>query len=102
MATTLVHRFKGLGLLLQKAGPYLLIEILLPGGSLFALLLFLYRKRQQSGAEMPRLIVVLARAVGTMREKIVFAARLYGITSLWRGREPEHDGLEALAIAPPV
>jgi hypothetical protein len=102
MATTLVHRFKGLGLILQKAGPYLLIEILLPGGSLFALLLFLYRRRQQSGAEMPWLIVVLARAAGTMREKIVFAARLYGIASLWRGREPERDGLEALAIAPTV
>ena len=102
MATTLVHRFKGLGLLLQRAGPYLLIEILLPGGSLFALLLFLYRKRQQSGAEMPRSIVVLARAVGTVREKIVFAARLYGIASLWRGRESARDGLEVLAIAPPA
>lgn len=28
----------------QKAGPYLLLEILLPGGTLFALLLFLYRR----------------------------------------------------------
>jgi hypothetical protein len=27
----------------QKFGPYVLIEILLPGGSLLALLLFLYR-----------------------------------------------------------
>lgn len=28
---------------LRKAGPYLLLELLLPGGTLFALLLFLYR-----------------------------------------------------------
>jgi len=28
----------------QKLGPYLLLEILLPGGTLFALLLFLYRR----------------------------------------------------------
>jgi hypothetical protein len=29
----------------QKLGPYLLLEILLPGGTLFALLLLLYRTR---------------------------------------------------------
>ena len=29
----------------RKAGPYLLLEILLPGGSLWAFLLFLYRRR---------------------------------------------------------
>jgi hypothetical protein len=33
-----------LGRLLQKSGPYLLLELLLPGGTLFALLLFLYRR----------------------------------------------------------
>ena len=31
--------------IVQKLGPYLMLEILLPGGSLFALLLFLYRRR---------------------------------------------------------
>jgi hypothetical protein len=30
--------------LLQRAGPYLLVEIILPGGTLIALLLFLYRR----------------------------------------------------------
>lgn len=29
----------------QRAGPYLLLEILMPGGTLLALLLFLYRHR---------------------------------------------------------
>jgi hypothetical protein len=30
----------------EKAGPYLLLEIFLPGGTLLALLLFLYRRRK--------------------------------------------------------
>ena len=29
----------------QKLGPYLILEILMPGGTLLALLLFLYRRR---------------------------------------------------------
>jgi hypothetical protein len=29
----------------QQVGPYLALEILLPGGTIFALLLFLYRRR---------------------------------------------------------
>ncbi len=30
----------------QKLGPYLMLELLLPGGTLFALLLFLYQRRK--------------------------------------------------------
>lgn len=30
----------------QRIGPYLLVELVLPGGTLLALLLFLYRRRQ--------------------------------------------------------
>ena len=30
----------------QKAGPYLMVEMLLPGGTLLALLLFLYQRRK--------------------------------------------------------
>jgi hypothetical protein len=30
----------------QKLGPYVLLEMLLPGGTIFALLLFLYRRRK--------------------------------------------------------
>lgn len=39
--------------LMQKLGPYLLLEIVLPGGTLCALLLFLYRRWRQ-GSETPR------------------------------------------------
>jgi hypothetical protein len=34
---------------LHRAGPYLLVEILLPGGTLLALTLFLYRRKIFSG-----------------------------------------------------
>jgi hypothetical protein len=40
---TVVERLNALRLLVQKLGPYLMVEILMPGGSLLALFLFLYR-----------------------------------------------------------
>jgi len=100
METTVVRSIKLFGALLQKAGPYLLLEILLPGGTLFALLLLLYRRRQQQGSELPRVIFVMARVIDRATAKVVYVARLYGISSVWRGRARERDGLEALAIAP--
>jgi hypothetical protein len=33
---------------LRNAGPYLLVELLLPGGTLMALLLYLYRNRRSA------------------------------------------------------
>ena len=43
---------KGVGLLREFAeqlGPYVMLEVLLPGGTLIALLLFLYRRRKAAG-----------------------------------------------------
>jgi hypothetical protein len=37
----------------RRLGPYVLVEMLLPGGTLFALLLFLYRRRP-AFSRMPR------------------------------------------------
>ncbi len=34
--------------LLPRMGPYILVELVLPGGTLLALLLYLYRRRQSS------------------------------------------------------
>jgi hypothetical protein len=96
METIIVRNFKIFGAMLQKAGPYLLLEILLPGGTLFALLLFLYR-RQRDGAELPRAIFIVTRVIDNVRRKIIWAGHFYGIASLWRGRARERDGLEALA-----
>jgi hypothetical protein len=34
----------------QRLGPYVMLELLLPGGTLIALLLFLYRRRKAAVA----------------------------------------------------
>lgn len=36
-----------------KLGPYVLMELLLPGGTMFALLLFLYRRRKSNAGSPP-------------------------------------------------
>jgi hypothetical protein len=41
-------------LALRKLGPYALLEVLLPGGTVLALLLYLYRRRCDRRAEYPR------------------------------------------------
>ena len=103
MGTIVVQNLKVFRNVLEKAGPYLLLELLLPGGSFFALVLFLYRQRQQVGAtHLPRASAVVARAIGKVREKLVSFVQPDGIASLWRGRHRERDGLEALAMAPVV
>ena len=57
----------------HKAGPYLLLEMLLPGGTLFALLLFLYRRRKPGrvgGAE--RAVAMAMRApAGIFEQRIL-------------------------------
>lgn len=54
----------------QKAGPYLLLEMLLPGGTLLALLLFLYRSRK-SGIDggSPRAVAVAMRTLANVFEQ---------------------------------
>ncbi len=67
MAATAAWSFRVFGNLVQKAGPYLLLEVLLPGGTVFALLLFLCQRRLQSGAANgTRVSVLFARAVAKM------------------------------------
>ena len=98
MGTIAARSFRVFGNLAQKAGPYLLLEILLPGGTLFALLFFLYRRGQQPGATAaPR--DVLARWITILRSGVIIA-QLSDIASAWRGRHRERDGLEALAMMP--
>ena len=41
--------------LARKAGPYVMLEMLLPGGTLLALLLFMYRRRELLGRSARRL-----------------------------------------------
>lgn len=52
----------------RKLGPYVALEILMPGGTLLALLLFLYRRRN-GGAEVGTVALraALGRAVDELR-----------------------------------
>ena len=48
----------------RKLGPYLLLELLMPGGTLFALFLFLYQSKKLSfGAVAPRAAIAVTRAL---------------------------------------
>ena len=52
---------------LRRLGPYLVLEILLPGGTLLALLLFLYRRRKlDSRSDAPRTVAAMTRALAGM------------------------------------
>jgi len=52
----LIGQFDPLYRSCTKLGPYVLLELLLPGGTLFALLLFLYQRRKLNGASLSTLI----------------------------------------------
>ena len=57
----------------QNWGPYLMLEILLPGGTLLALLLFLYRRRKlNTRSEAPRSAIALPRALVNIGEQCNF------------------------------
>jgi hypothetical protein len=36
----------------RRLGPYVMLEVLMPGGTMLALLLFLYRRWQSAGAKV--------------------------------------------------
>ena len=65
----------------RAAGPYLLLELLLPGGTLFALLLFLYRQRlRKSRAAYPlRVPVVAASTMAGARPLALLPHGVYSI-----------------------
>ncbi|MGH7187365.1 MAG: hypothetical protein ACREIB_13945 [Pseudomonadota bacterium] len=51
----------------RQLGPYLMLEILLPGGTLMALLLFIYRRRKRGLADVAsRAFVGLTRALASV------------------------------------
>jgi hypothetical protein len=57
----------------QKAGPYLMLEMLLPGGTLLALLLFLYRRGGPDiGGGAKRAIVGAMRTLASISTRNVF------------------------------
>jgi hypothetical protein len=54
----------------RKLGPYLLLEILMPGGTFLALLLFLYRRnRLPAGTNEPQTASTLPLVLGRIAEQ---------------------------------
>ena len=67
----LMRKLQTLAWVLRKMGPYVALEILLPGGTLLALLLFLYRRRNAPAD--PRMLAVKAavlRVVEDIRQRV--------------------------------
>jgi len=94
VGTATVRSFRFFGVLVEKAGPYLLLELLLPGGTLFALLLYLYRRQRPADAGARS---GLTRWSGRLLCRVI-ATHFPDIASAWRGRHRQRDGLEALAF----
>ncbi len=55
-----IRSFNRAGAFLRKSAPYLLLEILLPGGTLFALMLLIYQQRHLLATEKPQPLHVVA------------------------------------------
>ena len=70
---------RGLGILrrlVQTAGPYLMLELLLPGGTLLALLLFLYQRRRLGiGNIMPGTAIATMRTLPRRMGQGIFVPR---------------------------
>ena len=82
-----LHRLRAANELFHRAGPYVLLEILLPGGTLFALLYFLYRRAQARG-----------RAPGPFAAWIVLQLEDALHLRIAGTRRAPHDGLEPLGF----
>jgi hypothetical protein len=97
---TFAKTLKSAAELVQRAGPYLLLEILLPGGTLFALLLFVYRNRVASGRSVPFQPGVVKQALANARNAIVFV-QPFDIGAVANvDAANDSDGLGPLAMMP--
>jgi len=81
---------------LQRTGPYVLLELLLPGGTLFALLLYLYR-RQAIGCTPVAAPSFAGRLLGKIRALDMVLPTFRLASAHVRGCA--RDGLEPLAMA---
>jgi hypothetical protein len=98
MATTAMHRLHDALRVLRNLGPYLLIEILLPGGTLLALLLYASRNGRLFREDAPALATVLTLASALAHP--MARGLSSGVFHLPGGNPAQRDGLEPLAMAP--
>ena len=72
----------------RKLGPYVLLEILLPGGTLFALLLFAYRNpelvRRYANRARGAVVRTVSEAQAAVADRASQAASLSGIETAVR------------------
>jgi hypothetical protein len=102
MATNFARHLRMLGDLAQKAGPYLLIEIILPGGTLVALILFLYRRGDLAtvAACIEWMRLAGDRVAARMRVAVLYLLPDAVVAMLRAGSRRRRDGLEPLAMGP--
>ena len=90
-----------IGQALQRAGPYVLIEILLPGGTLLALLLFLYRLGPaRVSTEAQRIAGTTVRAMSTTLARSSMRVQAYSAGWVGPAAQDGRDGLEPLGFTP--
>ena len=93
MGEYVLQRMRDANGLVQRAGPYVLIELLLPGGTLLALLLYLCRRNGTgagSAAHSSGRRWLCARLESALDLGVAGASSSSG----------ERDGLEPLGLAP--
>ncbi len=102
MGTTIARYLKTAGAAVQKAGPYMLIEIILPGGTLIALLLFLYRRGDWKAVSstMARARQLADRVVARLWDLVLVLVPDDVAAVLGSDGDGERDGLEPLAMGP--
>ena len=100
MGTLLLQCLRDAHRLAQRFGPYVALEILLPGGTLFALLLFLFRQRRgpAAGGGASPLADAVAGLVAVVRDGLDLVP--LRVSALMNKSRPERDGLEPFAMAP--
>jgi len=97
MARKFMTTLAGLGRLLRQAGPYVLLEIVLPGGTLFALCLYLYRSGQlRNLLDAAANVNGLLRCAGGVFDQLALVYQPLGALSGTGDRRVDRDGLEPL------
>jgi len=93
MGNAIRTRFLELGRLVRKAGPYVALEVVMPGGTLLAFLLYLHRS-----GRLANLGEVAERAANGTFDHLAFALGPMGVTSDGGTVGRQRDGLEPLDL----
>jgi len=89
-----------LGRLVRTVGPFVVLEVVMPGGTLFALLLYLHRSGRLAnlGEVAER---AMDRATNSTFDRLAFAPGPMGATPEAGADAQQRDGLEPLDVMSP-